>query len=83
MLFYVGAKLLSLTLKDESGLRISNRMFGIKTGTREWRKLHSEDLHKFSKFVSHQIKEDERGGILAMHGTDEEYIYDLAGKNLK
>jgi hypothetical protein len=72
-LFYLWCKTLSLTLRKEYALRLSEngvlrRIFGRKRDevTGEWKKLHNEELHDL--YSSQNIKDNEVGGTCGTHG---------------
>jgi hypothetical protein len=78
------------TLREERRLRVFEnrvlRIFGPKkyTVTREWRKLHNEelnDLYSSPKFCSRdKIEKNEKGGAFSACGREERHIQDFGGE---
>jgi hypothetical protein len=73
-----GCETWSLVPREEQGLRIFEtrvlrRIFGCKRDevTREWRKLHSKELHNLysSPDIIRQVKKNKMGRACSMHGT--------------
>jgi hypothetical protein len=64
-----------LTLREEHRLRVFEsrvlwKIFGPKRETREWRKLHNQELRDL--YTS--SKEDEMGGSCSTYGGEEERV---------
>jgi hypothetical protein len=81
----VGCETWSLTLRKEHRLwvfenRVLRRIFGPKRDevlTREWRKLHNEELHDLisSKYnYNNEVEKDEMGGACSTNWGEEERI---------
>jgi hypothetical protein len=89
-----GCETWSLTLREEHRLRVFEnrvlrRIFGPKRDevTGEWRKFHSEELHKLysspdviRQVKSTEVKANEVGGACGTHGRGEKSIQGFGGK---
>jgi hypothetical protein len=85
-----GCETWSFTLREERRLRvfenrILRRIFGTKRDwvTREWRKLHNEelnDLHCSSNIVRVIIEKNEMGGACSAYGGEERRIQGFGGE---
>jgi hypothetical protein len=79
----------SLTLREEHRLRVfENRVLRIIFGPKrdevagEWRKVHSEELHKLysSSDIIRQVKANEVCGACGTHGRGEKSVQGFGGK---
>ena len=84
-----GCETWSLTLKKEYRLRelqnrVLRRIFGPKRDelTREWRKLHNEELDDLltQYFSDDKIEKNEMGGTCSAYGGGESLIQGFGGK---
>jgi hypothetical protein len=64
--------------------RVLRIIFGPKRDevTREWRKLHNEELHNLysSPDIIRQVKANEMGGACGTHGRGEKSVQGIGGK---
>jgi hypothetical protein len=85
-----GGETWSLMLREDHRLmvfenRVLRRIFGPKRDevTREWRKLHNEDLHNLnsSPDIISQVKANEVGRECSTHGRGEKSVQGFGGKS--
>jgi hypothetical protein len=87
----MGVKLKFLTLREDHILRVFEnrvlrRIFGPKRDevTREWRKLHNEELQNLysSPYIIRQVKvkANEVGGACGTHGKGEKSVQGFGGR---
>jgi hypothetical protein len=81
-----GCETWSLTLKEESRLRVLRRMFGSKWDevTGEWRKLHNEELNDLycspKNYPGEQIANYEMSGTCSTYGEEERCVQGFGGE---
>ena len=82
--FCMGVKMVA-HMREEHRLRVLRRIFGPRRDevTREWRKLHNEelnDLYSVPNSLGYKIEENEMGGACSMYGGEKRLYRALLGK---